>query len=35
MIKENVARDRSATPAGMVVVLDWFEELKSKLPAGR
>ena len=35
MIKENVARDQNATPAGMVVVLDWFEELKSKLSAGR
>jgi hypothetical protein len=35
MIKENVARGQNATSAGMVVVLNWFEELKAKLPAGQ
>ena len=34
MIKENVARDRNAT-AGMVVVQNWFAELKAKVPAGK
>lgn len=33
MIKENVVRGQNATSARMVVVLDWFEELKAKLPA--
>ena len=32
MIKE-VARGSSSTRAGMVVVLNWFEELKAKLSA--
>ena len=32
MIKENLAADRTATPAGFVVVLNWFEELKAQLP---
>ena len=31
MIKENVAGE--PTRAGMVVVLNWFEELKAKLSA--
>src|SRR6185295_116726 len=35
IIKENVGPDRNTTPAGMVVVLNWFAELKAKLPAGR
>ena len=34
MIRENVARDRSA-PVGMVVVQNWFDELKAKVPAGK
>lgn len=34
MIKENVPRDRNAT-AGMVVVQNWFEELKAKVPGGK
>jgi len=34
MIQET-ATDRNVAPGGMVVVLNWFEELKAKLPAGR
>jgi Tol biopolymer transport system component len=34
MIKENVARDGNAT-AGMVVVQNWFEVLKAKVPPGK
>jgi eukaryotic-like serine/threonine-protein kinase len=33
MIKRNVSGGRR--PAAIVVVLNWFEELKAKLPAGR
>ncbi len=35
MIKENAATDQTstATPASMVVVLNWFEELKARVPA--
>ena len=32
MIKENSAGDPNATPASLIVVLNWFEELKAKLP---
>jgi len=35
MIKANLPADRAARPAGFVVVLNWFEEMKAKLPAGR
>ena len=35
MIRESVARDRNAPPAGMVVVQNWFEELRAKVPAGK
>ena len=35
MIKENLTADRAAPPGGFVVVLNWFEEMKAKLPAGR
>jgi hypothetical protein len=34
MIKEN-AGDRNTRPAGMVVVQNWTEELKAKVPAGK
>ncbi|HVQ13952.1 MAG TPA: protein kinase, partial [Vicinamibacterales bacterium] len=30
MIKESAIRDPNATPASMIVVLNWFEELKAK-----
>jgi len=30
MIKESATGDPNATPASMVVVLNWFEELKAK-----
>jgi len=33
MINENLARDRNAMPAGMVVVQNWTEELKRLVPA--
>ena len=33
MIKENAPRDRNATPAGIVVVQNWLEELKQRVPA--
>ena len=35
MIKENTASEQpsTATPASMVVVLNWFEELKRLAPA--
>jgi hypothetical protein len=32
MIKDNTAGDQPSTPASMVVVLNWFEELKRRLP---
>jgi serine/threonine protein kinase/Tol biopolymer transport system component len=35
MIKENVAANQNTTRAGIVVVLNWFEELKAKVPAGK
>jgi tRNA A-37 threonylcarbamoyl transferase component Bud32 len=35
MIKENAGEDRNPTRAGMVVVLNMFEELKAKPPTGR
>jgi Tol biopolymer transport system component len=35
MIKGTAARDRNATPTGMVVVQNWFEELKAKVAAGK
>ena len=36
MIKENVgSSEHSAPPASMIVVQNWFEELKAKLPTGR
>jgi len=33
MIKDVAAADQNATPAGIVVVLNWFEELKRLVPA--
>jgi hypothetical protein len=33
MIKDAPAGDPKATPASMVVVLNWFEELKARVPA--
>jgi hypothetical protein len=35
MIKEIAGEDRSETRAGLIVVLNVFEELRAKLPAGR
>jgi hypothetical protein len=36
MIKKSEAEDRSAaTPLAMTVVLNWFDELETRLPAGR
>ena len=36
MIKENVgSSEHSAPPVSMIVVQNWFEELKAKLPPGR
>ena len=32
MIKENSAGDPNATPASLIVILNWFEDLKAKLP---
>ena len=32
MIKDGATTDDKATPASMVVVEHWFEELKAKLP---
>ena len=32
MIKESATGDPTATPASMVVVLNWFEELKQRVP---
>ena len=32
MLKDSPASDQNATPAGMVVVLNWFEELKRLVP---
>jgi hypothetical protein len=32
MIKENATTDQSAPPAGMVIVVNWAEELKAKVP---
>jgi hypothetical protein len=34
MLKENVARDRNATP-GMIVVQNWFDVLKARVPTGK
>ncbi len=33
MLKEVAAGDPNATPASLVVVLNWFEELKARVPA--
>jgi len=33
MIKRNTTGDQTSAPAGMIVVLNWLEELKQKLPA--
>ena len=35
MIKDNTSAEQAsnATPASMVVVLNWFEELKARVPA--
>ena len=34
MIKDNAAsKDGNASPASMIVVQNWFEELKAKMPA--
>ena len=32
MIKDGTTGDQNAAPANMVVVLNWLEELKAKLP---
>jgi hypothetical protein len=32
MIKDSATDDPNATPASMVVVLNWFEELKQRVP---
>jgi serine/threonine-protein kinase len=32
MIKDDVGRDQTSTPASMIVVLNWLEELKQRLP---
>jgi hypothetical protein len=32
MLKDSAAGDPTATPARMVVVLNWFEELKQRVP---
>jgi serine/threonine-protein kinase len=32
MIKDNVTRDQTSTPASIIVVLNWLEELKQRLP---
>ena len=33
MLKDSAAGDPNATPASMVVVEHWFEELKQQAPA--
>jgi hypothetical protein len=35
MIKEHVTGDRHATPPSIVVVQNWFEELKAKVTDGK
>jgi len=35
MIKDNTAGDQTTTSGSIVVVLNWFEELKAKLAAGK
>jgi len=36
MVKENIASDqKTAAAASMIIVLNWFEELKAKLPKGK
>jgi hypothetical protein len=36
MIKENAgSSDGNASPPSMIVVQNWFEELKAKMPAGK
>ena len=35
MIKDNASGDQASTPASMVVVLNWAEELKTKAPVGK
>ncbi|MBI4476266.1 MAG: hypothetical protein HY654_03780, partial [Acidobacteria bacterium] len=35
MIKDSTAADQTMTAPSMVVVLNWFEELKAKLSAGK
>jgi Tol biopolymer transport system component len=35
MIKDSLVRDQHATPASMIIVLNWFEELKAKVPGGK
>ena len=35
MVKDNLTVDPAATPGAFVVVLNWFDELKAKLSAGR
>ena len=32
MLKDTPASDQNATPASMVVVLNWLEELKQRVP---
>jgi hypothetical protein len=32
MVKDRAARDPNATPANMVVVEHWLEELKTRVP---
>jgi hypothetical protein len=34
-VKESVAGDRNGTRTAIVVVVNWFEELKAKVPAGK
>ena len=35
MVKDSAAGDPTATPASMVVVLNWFEELKQRVSMNR
>jgi hypothetical protein len=35
MIKDNASGDQTSTPASVVVVLNWAEELKEKAPPGK
>ena len=35
LIKDSATADSKLTPAGIFVVLNWFEDFKSKLPAAR